>query len=262
MGSYCLIVEDQLTNPEKIVSFMTASMGLDAPEAELRLSASPGFILENAAFEAAMSARALAAGAGLKTLVVESRDLSALPSPFIIEKIVFRSDGFIFNDGFQRGFAAYGGLTLLAAAAIRTEAPPIAPVRREGGLLYEIRRKILPDTAKPVAPATPIRDFIFYADIFGAQEISPRLRLRHDQFDFSGLGAAKTYASADNFRLLLDKLQARSFSKPFVNRAFSGIIKKIPSGKFALRGLEAYEKELAWLVCAGKASKPPTGGLS
>ena len=53
----------------------------------------------------------------------------------------------------------------------------------------------------------------------------------------------------ENFRLILDELEARSFLKPFMNRAFGGIKKRTPVKDFILPSLEAYEKELLWLAC-------------
>ena len=247
-----------------MLSFLMSSLGLLEKEAKLRLKAAPGFLLENAGFEPAMAARALAAAAGLKTMVVENRPL---PQPLVIEKIEFKNDGFYYQNKTQKDFARYDSLTMLAAAAIEVFLPPkITAAELETDLLEEVRLKYFPSILKPenVRPKDPVphpqKEIVYYADIFSAQNDLPhpasalggcglRLRFRHDEFDFSGLGASKTYSSTENFRLLLDELEARAFSKPLMNRAFSGIKKKTPARDFILTGLEAYEKELLWLSC-------------
>ena len=285
MAEYCLILAGPETENSKAAAFMISALGLERNEAELRLKASPGFLIENTGLETATKASARAAAAGLKTLVIESPSLSLLPRPFNIEKIEFKSDGFYYQNKVQRMFVTYSSLRMVTAAAIEVFLPPKTPAPAETDLIEEIRLKYFPSIFKPennsprTAPAPqPQKELAFYADIFtsagdfprpalleqssGREKYGPgfkprlldqkggaRLRFKHDEFDFSGLGSVKTYSSAENFRLLLGELEARAATKPLMNRAFGAIRRRVPVRDFILPALEAYEKELLWLTC-------------
>ena len=256
MANYSLILAEPEATDSKAAAFMVSALGLEQKEAGLRLKTSPGFLIENTGLENVKKARAQADSAGLKTMVVESPDPSFLPRPFVVEKIEFTTNGFYYQNKSQKDFVRYESVTLLAAAAVEVFLPPIKmPAELEADLLEELRRKFLPALFKPETdqPKTsaprPRKEVVLYSDIFNALGSLPHLRFKHDEFDFSGLGAAKTYSSTENFRLILDELEARTFSKPLMNRAFIGIKERTPARDFILPSLEAYEKELLWLTC-------------
>ncbi|MCX5786184.1 MAG: hypothetical protein NTX59_10905 [Elusimicrobia bacterium] len=262
MEKYSLILSEPETANDKAAAFMVSALGLEQKEAELCLKVSPGFLIEGIGLEPVMKARAQADSARLKTMVIASPDLPLLPRPVAAGKIEFKSDGFYYQNKVQKDFVRYDSVTMLAAAAVEFFLPPVRmPAELEADLLEELRRKFLPALIKPGndrpnAPAPrPRKEIVLYSDIFSAQGDFPHLRFKYDEFDFSGLGAAKTYSSAENFRLTLDELEARTFSKPFMNRAFRGIKKRTPARDFILPSLAAYEKELLWLACLGKAAK-------
>jgi len=270
MGAYCLILSETENENLKVLSFLISALGLPEKEAKSRLRATPGFLLENAGLEQAKAAHIRAAAAGLKTMVIETPSLPTMPQPVDVSRIEFKSDGFYYQNKVQKDFVRYDSLTMTAAAAIEIFLQPKTPVELETDLIKEIRNKLLPailvlkpEKGRQPAPRTPQpqKEIVFYSDIFSSQSNPPhptlapkgldgiRLRFRNDEFDFSGLGAVKTYSSTENFRLILEELEARTFSKLFMNRAFIGIKKRTPMKDFVLPSLEAYEKELLWLAC-------------
>jgi len=261
MAEYCVLLSETGIAKERILSFLSTALTITEKEAQLRQKNAPGFILENCGFETAMKLHAQAEAAGIRTMVVEHP--ATLAQPLEIEKIELKNDGFYYRNKALRDFVRYDSLVMLAAAAISILLPPVKTAAElEEGLLRELRRKFIPDVLQPEGGRP--REIIFYCDIFSRREEASlpaaapggtkglfRLRFSQAEFDFSGLGAAKTYSSMENFRLLLAELEAGAFSKPFTNHAFNGIKQRTPVKDFILPSLQAYEKELMWLLCIG-----------
>jgi len=149
------------------------------------------------------------------------------------------------------------GLRLLALHAVDVEVAPYEPLHHEATLFESIRNRYFPfkipiklDDKPTPPPNVKTKDTVFTADIIVRGPELLRLTWTYDAFDYSGLGAKKTYSSLENLRLLFSELAAFCF-KAGKNRLLAAFLKKEPLAPFRTASAAAHEKELRWLLTIG-----------
>ena len=106
---------------------------------------------------------------------------------------------------------------------------------------------------KEEARETVRRDTVFTLDLLSSSDC-PHARIVADAFDFSVLGAQKTYSSQANFRLLALQLAALA-EKAAKNAGLSAMIESRPLVTLAYDTAELYERELRKMFLLHRAAR-------
>lgn len=218
--------------------------------------ASWGVIGERFGEAAAASAAESAAAAGLAAVIVPSALSSKIPAPLPAEKICFSPEGLECHARAVVLRVPWEAVYIAAAAPVRTEVfHPGAAAVKSGGVAGALGSVALGMTLTglpiPVSfgakkqekrEASVSAETEFLLDIF-AESAGPRLRVAAGNFDYSCLGAKKTYSSQANFRelALIVAAGARGAAK---NAGLSAMVESRPLSGLGYNSAEDYEREL------------------
>lgn len=258
--SFSVLIKDQFHSAEKAAEFLAAELGISKDEAAEAYKKRPGFLLEGADLEKASAFNRKASAAGFGTALLNDEDIAALPPAVQISKLEAGVHGLDYYAAGATQRLKPGSLRLLAINALDVDATPVEqPQEQEANLLESIRNKYFPFRVPIKLPQIPkasdikMKDTVFTADIIALAPQPLRLTWTYDAFDYSGLGAKKTYSSLENLRLLLADIAdlERAAGK---NRLLAAFLKKEPLAPFRNPTADAYEKELRWRLTIGPKS--------
>lgn len=166
-----------------------------------------------------------AESAGIRTVSVEDGSVADLGLPVLVHGVRFEDQRVVFLVGVPPSPrpVALEEIRLLSVASLRKDTN-VTKIHKEDpslgrkiagvGVLLTTGLPIGFGKAKETQRTQTETEWILFLDIFGD---AGRWRVVPSQFDFSGLGAEKTTAGADNLRRLFARFQ-RSAPKALVNR--------------------------------------------
>lgn len=252
--SFSVILKDPFHSSEKAAEFLAGELGIPKDDAAEAYKTHPGFLLGGAGLEKASAFNRKASAAGFATALVDDSDLAALPPAVPVSKLEFSVSWLYFFAAGARQRLPLESLRLLAVNAVDLELAPNEPLHHEATLFESIRNKYFPfripvklTGAPQPSPDVRTKDTVFTADLLTNGPQAVRLNWTYDAFDYSGLGAKKTYSSLENLRLLLAGIAALAFNAG-KNRLLAAFLKKEPLAPFRNPTAAAYEKELRWLL--------------
>lgn len=253
--------------PERSVLGALFARMLDVPldDAAKIARTSWGVLGENLPEDVAKSYAECARRSGMEAVVVPSEMAASIPPAAQIKKAQLSPEGISCETAGARLAAPWKSVYLVAAAPVKNEQRSVTKTETKGppdaarlagmaigimtiGMPINVGGKKQQETRETVHLET-----VFTLDIF-SDSPCPRLRIIDSGFDFSLLGAQKTYSSQANFRLLA--LQVAS-SAPGAAR--NAGITAMAEGKIlstlAYDSSDLYEKELRRLYLLHKAAK-------
>lgn len=260
MDSYSVILKNSNEESSVIQGFLKDYYSFDNEETLAFLKKSPGFLIENVILEKAEEVRKKAQEKNIQTLIIDDKNIPQLPKPMNFVEMEIIDSGFFFISKSIREYVPLESVTMVTTGIIKTDCPETSTDslslelhQKTEKLLNLEKTEDLTDGAAYYSKAMKDKkltnekqkELIFYMDIF-LSEAPHRLRIQHDNFDYSFLGKEKLYSSIENFKLLLNKVNDLS-TKPFKNKTIAAILKKEPLIHFIYESLDTYEKELVWL---------------
>ncbi|MBU2529477.1 MAG: hypothetical protein KKD35_00405 [Elusimicrobia bacterium] len=250
MDSYSVILKNSDEERLKIKTFLKDYYSFDDEETLVFLKKSPGFLVENKTLEKAQEIYKKTQEQNFQALIIDDKDIPQLARPISFENIEIKESGFFYISKSIKEYIPLENVNMITTGIISEECPEVSVTILSSNLLEKIKTllniKKRKDTTSDNKPTKYKKtELIFYVDIF-LNEAPLRLRIKHNDFDYSFLKKEKLYSSIENLKILLDKVTALSL-KAFKNKTTNAILKKEPLSDFIYNDLEAYEKEITWL---------------
>ncbi|MCG2724672.1 MAG: hypothetical protein L6420_00215 [Elusimicrobia bacterium] len=248
MDSYSVILKNSDEERLKIQNFLKDYYSFDEEKTLAFLKQSPGFLSENKTIEKAEEIYKKAKEKNLQTLIINDKDIPQPPKPLSLEKMEIKTSGFFYIAKSIKEYLSFEKINMIATGIISEECPETS-TNNLSFTLQEIIEKLLnikkTEDSASVAKVNTRKELIFYMDIF-LSESPYRLRIKHDNLDYSFLEKEKSYSSLENFKILLNKFAALSL-KAIKNKTTNAILNKEPLSSFIYDSIDSYEKEIIWL---------------
>ncbi|MDD5657907.1 MAG: hypothetical protein PHF00_11715 [Elusimicrobia bacterium] len=256
-----VVTEPESLDFEAAARVLAGLRGLAYEEARSAARAAWGLVVEDESEEEARRAAAALSAAGLPARALPQELVARLPEPVPVVRALRRAGGAALVEASGTGHPVHSAAVALLAAGLvkRTVARTVAG--RGPGLGDRMLNVGLMITAGlPVgrAPAPPER-VVEHFDLFGVLEVhlnapSARLRVEAAEFDYSCLGARKSYETMANFRLLCGDL-AGLFPRAARNRGFSAIAAQAAPGLGRYLSQADLDAESRWLLTVGALAR-------
>ncbi len=209
MNLYALPLKNPSTEPLAPSEFLCSARRLPAEAVRDFLAENPGYLAREIQLEPAKALAEAAGRAGFPALLVDEKDLPAVPQPLAAAKVSPREGGFEAVLPAASVFVPYDSVRVLCAWGWDAATVPDTTEALTQSLTARLAALA---GLKPPPQPSPVKDTFFRADIItDAPEVS-RIVLRPEALDFSPLGRARSYSCLDNFRPLLDALSAPAFA--------------------------------------------------
>ncbi|MBU2575314.1 MAG: hypothetical protein KKH28_14695, partial [Elusimicrobia bacterium] len=258
MSLYSVLHKDPGHCAQKTAEFLAGELGLSKNDAASAYRRRPGFLLESAELEKASAFNLRASAYGFETVLINDNDLASPPPAAPVTKIEPAAAGLYYFTAAAKARLPVENIRLLAMHGADVELAPNEPLHYEATLFESLRNKYFPfripigkpDDRPQPPPDVRTKDTVFTADLITRGPEPLRLTWTYDAFDYSGLGAKKTYSSLENLRLLLGEISAFAF-KAGKNGLLSAFLRKEQLAPLKHPSPAAYEKELKWLLTVG-----------
>ncbi|MDA8243411.1 MAG: hypothetical protein M0025_04745 [Elusimicrobia bacterium] len=247
---------EELPQQQLLARALAAAGGLDLPTAAMTARRCWGILGGGMSGEAAAALEAVCAGLGIAVARLPAEALTPLPQPSPVNRLLLEGDRAAFSGpgGFSAAVSA-AEISVLAAAPVKeeffrttktTEGPSAQEKAIRFGIMAVTGLPIGLGKSKEVLKQVRSSETSFYMDILTG---GSRLRLASDDFDFSVLGAKKTFSSQVNFRLLAAELAAFS-PGAFRNTGLKALLAGRPLAALPYDSLADLEKETLRLSLA------------
>lgn len=215
-----------------------------------------GIIVKDLSAEAAGQLQSNLRVQGYKTLVVDERELPAMPAAKFVRRLDVAPDALIVYDPVGRNFPVqWGHVSMLAAGQVR---------------LSDFKRIVTErPTARFAGDATPYVDYeceVTYkeemqshllVEIFLGQTAQQRLSLRADEFNFATLREELTQNPAENFQRLV-RVLLKHAPHAIINRG-AYYLREEPPTVFDYPSKNAFYEEITWLLWRARQAPDPPG---
>ncbi|MBI4656340.1 MAG: hypothetical protein HY746_06290 [Elusimicrobia bacterium] len=272
---YFILIKDPLPERKILIEVIEKIYSFTPEKAAEYIRENPGFLPECLSLEKAREISGKALNYSIETAVIEEHALAKPPEPGKFEKAGIKPEGMVYFLSPDKKMFLHFEKIFLIAAGITSEDILIKPLEEMQKEAQDRLRENFgsSEQTKPSKPLVP-RAFIFfnalfknlfyrifpeppsqilrgkelcfYADIFS--RVPPhRLRMKHDEFDYSLLGKTKSYSTIENFRTFLKELDRISL-KAVKNETFRAIINDRNLSVHKHGSLSAYEEEIIRLL--------------
>lgn len=191
-----------------------------------------GMLVRHLTLEQATALQSNLQAAGMAAEMVAETKLPTLPDGYVIRFAQCSAESLTFRDCFQRSTAIRRkDVKLLAAGSVRIATFPRQRLEKQVASTHMLHLPIhpIPIMIPMVQRETRVQyiereaeEWVLRAEIV-CPSVSQRLIIEAENFDYSSLGADKTFDVATNFCLLIREL-AGTCSPPVVNRGVTSIL--------------------------------------
>lgn len=257
MSQWSVLLADSAgVDPMVMAKWMAAQKGIPLFDAQRAARHAWGFLAEKVTEAEARSLQESAEQAGFGTRLIPTDAIPIPSDPVPIHGIGFSADAFQLMIGVPpapRPPTPWSALRVLSFVRIRrdtvvtkTVTEQVSGGRRLAGLGIMLATGIPVGMgkAKEIQKTSTVTDWLVFLDIFAD---GGRWRVVPERFDFSGLGAEKTFAGPENLRRLLSILR-KSAPDALLNRGARGLLEGTALGALGYDDLDDAEKENRWLL--------------